>query len=603
VIREGDKFRAGFTVRNASDRKMAVEVSASVTGASIPLELKTETLSPGEAREIFWDAVVPLNIDSLTWEVSAREKGGTAADRLKIKQKVVEAVQARVFQATITQVDKTHSLAIEKPKDAIAGKGGVNVSFRKKLSNGLGGVIWFMKNYPYTCMEQKMSRAIALRDESLWKSVIAELPSHLDGDGLVKYFPTCIWGSDSLTAYMLQISHEAGYAIPENIKDRMETGLRGFIEGKVIRWSALPTADVSIRKMAAFEALSRSGRAEPKLLGSITLEPNLWPTSAVIDWMNALMRGSKIPDREKRLKEAEQIIRSRLNFQGTAMGFSTEKSDYLWWLMISGDVNSVRSILTFLDLDVWKEDMPRLVRGAIGRQHRGAWQTTIANAWGVMAMEKFSKKFESIPVTGTSSVKVEDKTKSINWQSAAEGSSVMFGWPARQADFAIVHQGTGRPWATIQSIAAIPLKEPFSSGYTIRKIVTPIEQKKKGIWSRGDVARIKLELESQSDMTWVVVNDPIPAGSMILGSGLGGDSSLMTRGEKKTGWAWPVFTERTFTAYRAYYEYVAKGTWSLEYTVRLNTSGSFELPETRVEALYAPEMFGEMPNVKMEITQ
>ena len=603
VIREGDKFRAGFTVRNASDRKMAVEVSASVTGASIPLELKTETLSPGEAREIFWDAVVPLNIDSLTWEVSAREKGGTAADRLKIKQKVVEAVQARVFQATITQVDKTHSLAIEKPKDAIAGKGGVNVSFRKKLSNGLGGVIWFMKNYPYTCMEQKMSRAIALRDESLWKSVIAELPSHLDGDGLVKYFPTCIWGSDSLTAYMLQISHEAGYAIPENIKDRMETGLRGFIEGKVIRWSALPTADVSIRKMAAFEALSRSGRAEPKLLGSITLEPNLWPTSAVIDWMNALMRGSKIPDREKRLKEAEQIIRSRINFQGTTMGFSTEKSDYLWWLMISGDVNSVRSILTFLDLDVWKEDMPRLVRGAIGRQHRGAWQTTIANAWGVMAMEKFSKKFESIPVTGTSSVKVEDKTKSINWQTAAEGSSVMFGWPARQADFAIVHQGTGRPWATIQSIAAIPLKEPFSSGYTIRKIVTPIEQKKKGIWSRGDVARIKLELESQSDMTWVVVNDPIPAGSMILGSGLGGDSSLMTRGEKKTGWAWPVFTERTFTAYRAYYEYVAKGTWSLEYTVRLNTSGSFELPETRVEALYAPEMFGEMPNVKMEITQ
>ena len=68
-------------------------------------------------------------------------------------------------------------------KIAIAGKGGVDVSFQKKLSNGLGGVIWFMKNYPYTCMEQKTSRAVALRDEALWKSVIAELPSHLDGDG------------------------------------------------------------------------------------------------------------------------------------------------------------------------------------------------------------------------------------------------------------------------------------------------------------------------------------------------------------------------------------------------------------------------------------
>jgi hypothetical protein len=603
MVREGDAFRAGFTIRNASNRKMDVELTALVTGAALKPEPKTESLGPGEAREVFWDATVPLNIDSITWEVTAQERNGTGRDTIKITQKVVEAVQARVFQATITQVDKAHTLSVEKPKDAIPGKGGVNVAFRKKLSNGLGGVTWFMKNYPYTCMEQKTSRAVALRDESLWKQVIAELPAHLDGDGLVKYFPTCIWGSDALTSYMLQISHEAGYSIPDNIKSRMEEGLRGFIEGRVIRWSSLPTADVSIRKMAAFEALSRSGRAEPKLLGSITLEPILWPTSAVIDWMNALMRVPNIPEQAKRLREAEQIIRSRINFQGTTMGFSTEKTDYLWWLMISGDVNSVRSILTFLELDLWKEDMPRLVRGAIGRQHRGAWHTTIANAWGVMAMEKFSKKFENVPVTGVSSVQIEDRTKSVDWKTAAEGSAVMFGWPLKQADLSVNHQGTGKPWATIQSLAAIPLKEPFSSGYTIKKIVTPVEQKKKGFWSRGDVARVKLELESQSDMTWVVVDDPVPAGATLLGSGLGGDSSLLTKGEKGTGWAWPVFTERKFTAYRAYYEYVAKGKWSLEYTVRLNTSGSFELPGTRVEALYAPEMFGELPNGKMEIGQ
>jgi uncharacterized protein YfaS (alpha-2-macroglobulin family) len=30
--------------------------------------------------------------------------------------------------------------------------------------------------------------------------------------------------------------------------------------------------------------------------------------------------------------------------------------------------------------------------------------------------------------------------------------------------------------------------------------------------------------------------------------------------------------------------------------VRLNTPGRFLLPNSRVEALYAPEMFGEMPN-------
>ena len=39
----------------------------------------------------------------------------------------------------------------------------------------------------------------------------------------------------------------------------------------------------------------------------------------------------------------------------------------------------------------------------------------------------------------------------------------------------------------------------------------------------------------------------------------------------------------------------------MEYTMRLNQSGRLQLPPTRVEALYAPEMFGELPNDPMEI--
>jgi uncharacterized protein YfaS (alpha-2-macroglobulin family) len=115
--------------------------------------------------------------------------------------------------------------------------------------------------------------------------------------------------------------------------------------------------------------------------------------------------------------------------------------------------------------------------------------------------------------------------------------------------------------------------------------------------------RVKLELESQADMTWVVVNDPVPSGSSILGTGLGRDSEILTRDEKQTGWVWPAFEERSFEAFRAYYEYVPKGSWTVEYTVRLNNDGDFVLPETRVEALYAPEMFGMLPNRKMEIAK
>jgi uncharacterized protein YfaS (alpha-2-macroglobulin family) len=283
------------------------------------------------------------------------------------------------------------------------------------------------------------------------------------------------------------------------------------------------------------------------------------------------------------------------------MGFSTERSDGLWWLMVSTDSNAVRFLLSQLDSPAWKEDMPRLVRGALGRQRRGHWDTTVANAWGVLAMEKFSRVFEASPVTGTSRATLAGKTQSLEWKIDPKGKTVSFPWPPQAGTLEISTAGSGKPWATARGLAAIPLREPLFTGFRIGKSYTPLEQKQSGVWSKGDIVRVRLELEAQSDMTWVVVNDPIPAGSAILGTGLGRDSSLATRGEKSEGWVWPAFEERSFEAFRAYYEFVPKGSWTVEYTFRLNSEGTLNLPPTRVEALYSPEMYGELPNGSVQV--
>jgi uncharacterized protein YfaS (alpha-2-macroglobulin family) len=216
-------------------------------------------------------------------------------------------------------------------------------------------------------------------------------------------------------------------------------------------------------------------------------------------------------------------------------------------------------------------------------------------------MKKFSDRYESQPVTGVTAVSLDRDERTISADQTAKNGSVGFRWPDGKKPLSILHEGEGKPWVTVRSLAAIPLKQPFSSGYTIKKTLTPVVQKTKGKWSRGDAVRVRLDLTAQADMTWVVVNDPVPAGSSILGTGLGRDSGLLTQGERVAGWTWPVFEERSFEAFRAYYEYVPKGTWSVEYTVRLNNPGTFHMPETRVEALYAPEMFGEMPNAAVVV--
>jgi hypothetical protein len=603
LVREGDKFAATFTVRNSSDHGLQVELTpkASPAISPVPQAMHVE-LKAGEARDVVWQAVVPVGASKLAWTVAARQVDGDARDTVKITQSVIPAFPVRTYQATIAQLTAPLSIPAERPKGAVVGRGGLEIGLRAHLSDGMDGIREYMSWYPYACLEQSASRAVALRDRGMWDSWMARLPAYTDRDGLLKYFPSeWLDGEDTLTAYVLAIAQEAGWEIPENSRQRSIDALTNFVAGRIIRGSALPTADLAIRKLAAIDALSRYGAAQPGMLDSIAIEPNLWPTSAVLDWLGILQRVPNIPKAAEQRRIAETVLRSRLNFQGTTMGFSTERSDALWWLMISADSNSVRMLLAVLNQPAWREDSPRLVRGAIGRQQRGHWNTTVANAWGVLALEKFSAAFESTPVTGKTAIQYGATQKSVSWAQTGTPAQVDLPWLNQLASLDVRHGGTGSPWIMVRAMAALPLDAPFSTGYKINRTVTPVTQAIAGRWTRGDVARVRLELESQSDMTWVVVDDPVPGGATILGSGLGGQSQILTRGEERKGWVWPAYEERRFEAFRSYYRFVPKGKWTVEYTVRLNNPGTFLLPATRVEAMYAPEMFGETPNAAVVV--
>jgi len=341
---------------------------------------------------------------------------------------------------------------------------------------------------------------------------------------------------------------------------------------------------------------------QPGYLDSFSIQPNLWPTSAVIDWYLILQRSPDLPMRATRLQEAGQILRSRLNMQGTTMTFSTERSDDWWWLMSSADSNANRLLLAMADNPAWQKDIGRLARGALGRQQKGRWGTTVANAWGVLAIDKFSRLHESVAVAGSAAATLGGTTRNVAFDAQPAGATVMLPWPrGGSGQLALSHAGAGKPWAIVQTQMALPLKAPLSSGYRIAKTITPVEQKVKGEWSRGDVYRVHLDLEAQSDMTWVVVDDPIPASASVLGTGLGKDSQILSSGEQRSGWAYPAFEERSFEGFHAFYAFVPKGKWSVEYTVRLNNPGTFNLPPTRVEAMYAPEMFGAAPNAAVTV--
>jgi uncharacterized protein YfaS (alpha-2-macroglobulin family) len=104
------------------------------------------------------------------------------------------------------------------------------------------------------------------------------------------------------------------------------------------------------------------------------------------------------------------------------------------------------------------------------------------------------------------------------------------------------HAGTGHPWVTLEARAAIPLKVPLASRYRLTKSLRPVNASTAGRFTRGDIVRVRLEFEAAQDMTWVVVNDPIPAGASHLSTKIGRDSQMAVEPrEERQAHARPAF--------------------------------------------------------------
>jgi hypothetical protein len=261
-------------------------------------------------------------------------------------------------------------------------------------------------------------------------------------------------------------------------------------------------------------------------------------------------------------------------------------------------------ILLALDAPAWRGDAPRMLRGAMALQQRGVWDTTIANAWGALATRAFVRAFEGEPVRGETRATLAAARAALDWQKEAEGGSLALPWPAASAELSVTQDGSGRPWANVLASAAIPLTQPLAAGYRIVKQVEPVEPRPGGAIHPGDALHVRLTIDAQAEMPWVVVDDPVPAGSSHLRGMPAGASPAATPGSAMPdSGLTPTFVERSFQSYRAYFEELPAGTTVVEYTIRVNQAGRFLLPPTRVAALYAPETFGEIPNGAVEVVR
>lgn len=616
LVREGDQIQNAFTLRNTTAKTMTINVNIVAKEIGNLPTIPNVELKPNEAKTLVLPVTVPNGINEISYQLQATDTVSGANDSMIAKVKVDPAVPAQVLQATLFQLDKTFQIPVKQPADALAGRGGLAVHARSSLVTGLAGVKSYMQDYGYSCLEQKISKGIVAENKKEIEKLIEAMPAYFDNQGLLKFFPVSNCGSAQLTRYVMNILNENGYAIPKATKDRAVAGLTSYVQGK---YSCRSWWDEIVHdkygneaKVLALETLSRYQAFSPELLSIVQINPNLWKTETATAWFQILKRESRITNRDAQLTQVQNILKSRLNFQGSIMNLQGELDwESQWHLFSSNDQEALGLLGIAINEESWKDSVGRMARGVTGRLRKGRWDTTMANAWGVTYLRNFSAKFEKEKLSGETKVSSSDSKQAFDWRATPFGEKKLLNWPKNsEKNNSLVqfnHIGEGKPWIHFETLSAIPLKAALDLGYKISRKITPVVQATPGSWNVGDVANVELTIVAKADQPWVVIRDPVPPGSSHLGTGLDGSSELLDRTPKKAGSTeaqdWPTEYEEKSTAhFISYAAYLRRGMYRTNYRVRLNSAGVFKLPPSRVEAMYSPETFGEVPNANWIVT-
>ncbi|TGM62791.1 peptidase [Leptospira meyeri] len=605
AVRLGDSLRHEVTLRNAGESKEQLRLRLSVTDfkngveSKEDLETKSAILGSGETKGVFWDLTVPGNTTKRKFHLEVSSPNGTVLDQLSVEQVVLPVDKERVYQAGLFLYETPIKESVQVPEGSQPNSGKMVWKASPTILTSLSGIQTYFQNYPYYCMEQRVSKAIGLKSESMWNDVFSDLNSFLDYDGLVKYFARMEYGSEILTAYVLTSAQLANKKIPEETLARMITGLQGYLEGRVKGERYKFGADSIVRKIIVWEALTRYQTYEWEQVRPIFEGIEFLPTASLIDlseiWGRVNGGDSSVKSR------LTSTLRSRLNIQGSELIVADSGFTNPWWILGSRDYTMAKLLLWSFSEPSYKKDMPRLIKAFVKMQKRGSYDTTLGNAYSILVFDRVSRLLESEKVTG-GKLTIQSAKESFSLEPNGK-QTVSQGIGTNPESVSVSYDGKGKPWVEWSVKSILPLKAPISSGYRLKRTWEPLQVAKPGVLSKGDTIRVKIEIQADSDKTWVVVEDPIPPGSLPLGRGFGRESIIDQDGKPGDSSYYLSFEEKTLSQYRAYFEYLPKGTHTLEHSFRLNHAGTFQMPATRVEAMYSPETHAEWPNETVRISE
>jgi alpha-2-macroglobulin len=623
----GDRFELPVVVQNQTDQPVEVDVAIETANLDLTDGAGRRVTVPANDRiEVRFPAAA-ADVGTARFRVAS--VSGETADAAEVALPVYTPATAEAF-ATYGVLDADGAIA--QPLLASTGVfpqfGGLEISTSSTALQALTDAVLYLYDYPYESADGYASRIMAvaaLRDmldafdadglpdatelDALVERDIEALQRLQNDDGGFSWWQR---GSESVPWVSVQAAHaqllakQNGYSVDQFKLDVSLSHLASIEDHIPSDYSqaakdAISAYALYVRDLAGDSdqskalALYRRGVDDETLqLDSIA---QLWP---VID--DAAAR-----------TEIERAITNAAVETPAGASFATSYGEDAY-LIAHSDRRTDGVILGALVSETPGSDLVvKVVNGLLANQSRGRWNNAQENSFILLSLNSYFDTFESTDpdfvarawLGDTYAVEAEFRGRSTTTSLTTVPMADVIA--AGDTDLVVDKTGAGRLYYRLglryapDTLDLDPRDEGFVVERTYEAVDDPTDVRRDpdGTWriAAGATVRVRLAMVTDAVRTQVALIDPLPAGLEPVNPALATSLSVEPddAGIERSGyWWWQWFDHQNLRDDRAeaFSSYLPGGTYEYTYIARATTLGTFVVPPTRAEEIFAPEVFG-----------
>jgi uncharacterized protein YfaS (alpha-2-macroglobulin family) len=504
----------------------------------------------------------------------------------------------------------------------------------------------YLEHYPYECTEQTVSRFLpnvltyrALKQLNLSDPALEQKLDQLVRDGLQRLYNQQHvdggWGwwvddksnatTSTYVVFGLVKAREAGFPVDQTVLDKGIQYLTNSIQ---------PTTQLNSPWEANQQAYTLYVLAEANKPQTSALVSLYDDKRALLGYWGKAMLALGLHLAQPNETSRVNTLLSDLagSAQMSATGMHWEEKD-LYWGTWESDLRSTATVLdAFAILDPKNQLAPNVVRWLMNSRVEGRWASTQETAWTLIGFTDWMvatgeltpdyswglKLNDDVIGTGTAtSANVRESTVITQPISALNQPANLLTFERKAAEgqsgdgqmYYAAYLQAFQPVTNVKSLArgivigrqyydqGDPCFKPLAPGQTAIPC-TPVTKAKV-----GDTLVVKLSIVAPNDLYYVLVEDPLPAGTEAVDTSLKTTSQLAQSPELNPvnqpysyyggwGWWWFNHTELRDEKVALFATYLPKGTYEYTYQIRAGLDGTYNVLPAHAEQMYFPEVFG-----------